>query len=232
VIKNLIAKADLTPLTRLVLTNAIYFKGKWANAFKKAGTRPMPFHVTPEKTVQVPMMYQKATFPYFRDEKIQALELPYMGKALSMLILLPNQDTGIKGLQSLLTEKKFGNWLSRLRRRKIKVYLPRFKLKTRFYMAKMLSAMGMPDAFTNAADFSGMSGNRDLMISKVIHQAYVDVNEEGTEAAATTAVVVRLKAVRMNYPVFKADRPFIFLILHKKTQSILFMGKVVNPTVK
>jgi len=231
-IKDLISKGDLTPLTRLVLTNAIYFKGKWSLAFKKKNTHPLPFHVTPEKTVRAPMMYQKATFPYFRDKKIQVLELPYMGKALSMLILLPDRSVGVKGLQDLLTEKNFGNWLSQLRKRKVAIYLPRFKLKTRFYLAKILSDMGMPDAFTNTADFSGISGNRELMISKVIHQAYVNVNEEGTEAAAATAVAIRLKAVMMNYPVFKADHPFIFLILHKKTRSILFMGKVVNPAVK
>jgi len=228
-IKNLIARGDIGPFTRLVLTNAIYFKGKWASVFKKSDTRPMPFHLSPTKTVQVPMMHQKGSFPYFKGDKVQMIELPYAGDALSMLILLPNQDASIENIKNLLTEAKLRDYLSHLHTREIMVYLPRFKVKSKYYLGNILSAMGMPDAFSDRADFSGMTGNKELKISKVIHQAYVEVNEEGTEATATTAMVMRLKAVMFNQPIFKADHPFVFMILHRKTGNILFMGRVMNP---
>ena len=227
-IKNLIAKGDIDSLTRLVLTNAIYFKGKWASQFKKKNTKPMPFHVTSKKSVKVPMMFQEGQFPYFENENLQVLELPYAGDELSMIILLPAKKDGLAELEQHLTEKTLSQWLAHLCKREIKVYMPRFKLRTKYYLARDLAAMGMPDAFSNRADFSGMTGHKELKISKVIHQAYVEVNEEGTEAAAATAVTMRLKAV-MLHPIFRANHPFVFMIFHKKTGSILFVGKVVNP---
>jgi len=226
--KNLIARGDIDQLTRLVLTNAIYFKGKWASQFKKSDTKPMPFYITSEKTVQAPMMYQEGEFPYFENENLQMLELSYSQNELSMIILLPVKRDGLAELKHHLTEKTLNQWLVHLRERKIKVYMPRFKLKTKYHLARDLAAMGMPDAFSNKADFSGMTGKKDLKISKVIHQAYVEVNEEGSEAAAATAVTMQLKAV-MFHSIFRADHPFVFMIIHKKTGSILFMGKVVNP---
>ncbi len=227
-IKNLIARGDIDFLTRLVLTNAVYFKGVWATRFRKERTKPMPFHVTAEKTVTVSMMVQKGSFPYYGNEKIQVLELPYVGGNLSMIILLPVNRDGLPELERHLGAQALNRWLSRLRKRDIRVYFPRFKLKTKYHLARDLIVMGMPDAFSNKADFSGMTGTRDLKISKVIHQAFVDVNEEGTEAAAATAVTMRLKAV-FREPVFRADHPFIFLIRHNNTGTILFIGRLVNP---
>ncbi len=224
-IKNLIARGDIDSLTRLVLTNAIYFKGKWASQFKKKNTKSMPFHVTSKKSVKIPMMFQEGQFPYFENGNLQVLELLYAGDELSMIILLPAKKDGLAELEQHLTEKTLSQWLVHLHKREIKVYMPRFKLKTKYYLARNLAAMGMSDAFFNRADFSGMTGNKELKISRVIHQAYVEVNEEGTEAAAATAVTMRLKAI-MRHPVFRADHPFIFLIIHKKTGSILFMGRV------
>ncbi len=227
-IRNLIARGDINELTRLVLTNAIYFKGAWTSRFKEENTRLMPFYVSPQKTTKVPMMFQERKFPYFENHKLQVLELPYAGGNLAMILLLPVEKNGLVELETHLSEKALNRWRARLRERKVKVYLPRFKLETKCYLGRSLARMGMPNAFTNKADFSGMTGHKELKISKVIHQAYVDVNEEGTEAAAATAVVIRLKAVR-RLPSFKADHPFVFLIVHKKTGVILFMGALKDP---
>ena len=228
-IKDLIARGDIDSLTRLVLTNAIYFKGDWASQFKKSDTRVMPFHVTTTTSVDVPMMYQDGRFPYFMDKDLQMLELPYSGDDLSMIVVLPDSNRVLKELENRLSVEKFASWLSRLREQEVKVYLPKFKLETKYYLAKVLAEMGMPDAFSLKADFSGMTGDRELYISKVIHQAYVNVDEEGTEATAATAVVMRLKSIRLM-TIFKADHPFMFFIVHKATGSILFMGRVVNPS--
>lgn len=227
-IKNLIARGDINSLTRLVLTNAIYFKGKWASQFKKKNTRSMPFHVTARKTLQVPMMSQEMSLPYFENETFKVLELPYEGDTLFMAILLPRRGIDLDKTEKTLTEEVLRHALSRARKRKVEVFIPKFTLKTKYYLKKTFSAMGMPIAFSNKADFSGMTGKKDLAISKVIHQAFMEVNEEGTEAAAATAVVMRLKAV-MRHTVFRADHPFIFFIIHKKTGAILFTGRVVNP---
>ena len=227
-IKNLIAKGDINQLTRLVLTNAIYFKGIWASQFKKENTKPLPVHISQGKTVQTPMMFQEGEFPYHENKRLKILELPYQGGDLSMVILLPTQKDGLAPLESHLTEEGIRQSLNKLRKRKVDVYIPRFKLETKYYLARDLAMMGMPDAFSPRADFSGMTGHRELKISKVIHQAYVEVNEEGTEAAAATAVAVGLKAV-MRHPVFRADHPFLFMIIHKETGTILFMGALKNP---
>ncbi len=225
-IKNLLKKGDIDPLTRLVITNAIYFKGFWASKFDKKATENMPFYVAPGKSVNVPMMQKEGDFLYGEAEGFKAIELPYKGGKLSMLIILPCRS-------NWFTEKlpNIGKIASSMRKMKVRIYLPRFKLNTRYYLGKILSSMGMSQAFSDRADFSGMTGDRSLKISKVIHQAYVSVDEEGTEAAAATGVVMRLKAI-MRVPVFKADHPFIFFIKHIPTGEILFMGRVANPKEK
>ncbi len=232
-IKNLIQKGDINPLTRLVLTNAIYFKGLWASQFKVKNTKSRPFYLTGGDSVSVPMMFQRGQFPYFetRDRKVQVIELPYAGKALSMIIFLPRRGEGLARFEHSLTVKDVRTLITSLRKRKVDLFLPRFKLSSKFYLARTLARMGMPDAFSNKANLSGMTGIKELRVSKVIHQAYVDVDEKGTEAAAATAVVIRLKAVMRN-PVFRADHPFVFMIIHKETGSILFMGRVENPLGK
>ncbi len=228
-IKDLIRNGDINFLTRLVLTNAIYFKGRWATRFKKENTRSAPFYLSGGEKTDVPMMSQKGRFPYFEDKSLQVLELPYTGNDLSMVIFLPKNPVNLRKIGTQLSVSKLRTFLSRLQKRRVAVTLPRFRLKTRYYLGPILGSMGMPNAFSPVADFSGMSGNKELKIAKVIHQAYVDVNEEGTEAAAATAVVIRLKAMIRN-PVFRADHPFLFAMIHKKTNCILFMGRVMNPT--
>ncbi len=228
-IKDLISKGDINHLTRLVLTNAIYFKGKWASKFDKKNTKLAPFYTFPDKKIEIPMMFKEDKFPYYENENLQVLELPYTGNDLSMVVFLPAEKNGLDSLEKELSLKKIELWMSKMYKRKVRVYLPRFKVKTKYYLGNILSSMGMADAFSYKADFSGMTGNKELKISKAIHQAYINVNEEGTEATAATGIVMELKGLPRPSPVFNADHPFLFLIVHKKTRTILFMGRVVNP---
>jgi len=212
-IRDLIGRGTLDAATRLVLTNAIYFKGDWATQFKESRTRPEPFTLLNGDTVPVPMMHQKEMFRYAEvgannHSPLQILELPYVGETLSMVILLPKTLDGITRLEAI----------------------PKFKMTSKFNLQRVLAGMGMANAFSGAADFSGMTGQRDLFISDVIHQAYVDVNEEGTEAAAATGVVMKMTSMRPDStPVFRADHPFVFMIRDNKSGSILFLGRVMNP---
>ena len=230
-IKNLIPKGVLNRLTRLVLTNAIYFKGNWASRFKKDRTKDAPFTLAGGEKVNIPMMNQTADFNYMETEDFQGLELPYVDNELSMIILLPKQVDGLTEFEKTLTLKNLSQWLAKLRKRKVIVSVPKFKMTSQFRLAEVLKSMGMTDAFVpDVADFSGMNGRRNLFISAVIHKAYVDVNEEGTEAAAATAVVVGITSVGpRTIPVFRADHPFLFLIRDNRSGSILFIGRVTNP---
>jgi serpin B len=228
-IKDLIAEGLLRPDTDLVLTNAIYFNGDWASPFKKERTHDAPFQVGADEKVTVPLMEQTARFGYLDADTFQALELPYAGGELSMAVLLPKKTDGLAALEQQLTEAKVRGWLAKLRPDEVRVALPRFKVESQFDLANTLGAMGMKQAFTADADFSGMDGRRDLFISAVVHKAYADVNEEGTEAAAATGVLMTRAAVRVN-PVFRADHPFVFLIRDTRSGSVLFLGRVVNPS--
>jgi serpin B len=229
-IKDLIPRGAVDHLTVLVLTNAIYFKGDWAGKFKEENTEHTDFHITEDKTVKVPMMYQKGRFAYTEGEDAQTLVLPYKGDELSMLIVLPKKIGMLASVESELTSKNLKFELGRMREREVQVYLPKFKMTCGALELKhILKDMGMKDAFSlPPADFSSMTGVKDLFISKVLHKAFVEVNEEGTEAAAATAVVMTRGGPRLA-PVFRADRPFIFMIRDNRSGSILFMGRVVNP---
>lgn len=234
-IKDLIPKGMVDKLTRLVLTNAVYFKGTWQIEFDPKRTYTADFFVNQAETVQTNMMSlsgEKAVFNYSENEDWQSLELPYKGNRLSMLVLLPKT-----GQMSVLEKSLNNDYVQSLRntkkqKRQVDVYLPKFKFETKNFMAQDLAGLGMPSAFNPAvADFSGMNGNRELFIGEVIHQAFVEVNEEGTEAAAATAVIIKMTSAGpgSSIPVFRADHPFIFLIQDNQTGEILFMGKVVKP---
>jgi serpin B len=216
-------------MTRLVLTNAIYFKGKWASQFKPERTQDAPFTLLDGQKVNVPMMSQTGKFSYMETDTTQVLELPYVNDELSMVILLPKKIDGVSELERELARDNLAGWLDRLRKCEVRVFLPRFKMTSEFELAGVLSSMGMPDAFCSKADFSGMTGNRDFFISAVVHKAYVEVNEEGTEAAAATGVVMKLTSVAPPPPIFRADHPFVFLIRDNQSGSILFMGRLANP---
>ncbi len=228
---DLLPKGSVNSLTRLVLTNAVYFKGTWEWEFDKSYTSEQDFRITPDNIVKVLMMYMKpdkATFNYADTGNLQILELLYKGGEMSMLILLPSEN--LEDMEKSLTAEKLNEYESQMKETKLDaIYLPKFKFDAKYSMNDALSAMGMPTAFSGEADFSGMTGNKDLFISTVIHQAFIDVNEEGTEAAAATGVVSGIAAA-MPRNIFRADHPFIFVIQQKNTGNILFMGRVNDPT--
>ncbi|MBS3056548.1 MAG: serpin family protein [Candidatus Aenigmarchaeota archaeon] len=229
-IKDLIPEGVIDDRTRLVLTNAIYFKGTWVLQFDPKDTRDEDFTTNAKQTVKVPMMSltgDDAEFAYAGTDEIQILEMPYDGEDLSMLIILPKENN-LGSIESLSSEK-LSEWRNMLNKQRVNIYVPKFKFETKYFMVETLSNMGMPIAFTNAADFSGMDGTKNLLFQDVIHQAFVEVNEEGTEAAAATAVVIiEITSVPM-IPTFRADHPFIFIIQEKETGNILFLGRVADP---
>jgi serpin B len=228
-IKDLIPPGAISVMTRLVLTNAIYFKAAWQQQFEEAQTTPQPFFVTPEDTVSVPMMTMLETrFPYVETPEVQVLELPYSGDSLVMLIMLPRMQ-GITTFESLLDTLHIFEWTKKLRLQKVNVFIPRFQLETKYTLNTLLSDMGMATAFSAQADFSGMDGKGNLFISKVIHQAFIEANEEGTEAAAATGVMMET-AIALPGPEFRADHPFVFIIRDKRTHAILFIGRVYDPS--
>jgi len=230
-IKELLKPGVLDTMTRLVLTNAIYFKGQWLREFPKDATRDEDFFLAPEKKVTAPMMNQTGEFGYFGGPDFQALELPYKGEDLSMVVLLPKAKDGLADLEKALSAEKVAEAVAKLRKQKVMVVLPKFKTTAEFEQLKEpLIALGMKDAFGTDADFSGMNGKKDLFISAVVHKAFVAVDEEGTEAAAATAVVVKLTALREPPPIFRADHPFVFLIRDKRSGAVLFLGRLTDPT--
>jgi len=231
-ITELIPYGALGALTRLVLTNAIYFKGTWEWEFEKSDTYEQDFKITPTNIVKTPLMHMspdEAKFNYADLDDVQVLELPYKGEAVSMVIVLPKED--LSGIE--LTTENIVEYKSHMRETSMdSITLPTFEFDSKYFMTDTLAALGMPTAFTENADFSGMDGTQNLFISSVIHQAYVKVDEEGTEAAAATAVIVEITSALPVEPrnIFRADHPFLFFIQENKTGNILFVGRVTDPT--
>jgi serine protease inhibitor len=230
-IQDLIGPGVLNSMTRLVLTNAIYFKGAWQEPFWKDATKDAPFRFAKDKQVYVPMMRITEDFGYAESDTVDLLELPYGGNEISMVILLPKDVDGLSKLEAQLTPETVRSWTSKLRNRKVQVYFPKFKMTSEFTLSDTLRTMGMPLAFSNQADFSGISADEALKISEVVHKAFVDVNEEGTEAAAATGVILAPTSAisPTKPPVFRADHPFVFLIRDNRTGAVLFLGRIVNP---
>ncbi|XP_052434659.1 leukocyte elastase inhibitor isoform X11 [Carassius gibelio] len=236
-IKDLLPQGSIDAMTRLVLVNAIYFKGNWMEKFPKEATRDEQFKLNKTQTKPVKMMNQNKMFPlsFIPEMDSQVLELPYVGNNLSMLIILPNEiqdeTTGLQKLEKALSYEKLIEWTRPevMHQQKLLVSLPRFKMEETYDMKSLLISMGMEDVFDGKkVNLSGMSPNNDLVVSKVIHKAFVEVNEEGTEAAAATAVVVMKKGRRIPRA-FIADHPFLFFIRHNPTKSILFCGRFCSP---
>ncbi|MEA3364441.1 MAG: serpin family protein [Candidatus Hydrogenedentes bacterium] len=219
-----------------VLLNAIYFKGLWESQFKEEQTRDAPFSVSPDKEVTVPLMHQRFDLKVLRKEGFQVASMPYKGERMSMVIFLPNEVTGLPALEKQLSAQKLHQWLAELDKtisQEIDVYLPKFKLETEYDLVNSFKALGMQDAFQrDVADFRGMGWPKgDLWIAQVKHKAFVEVNEEGTEAAAATAVEMITKAATA-IPPFRADHPFLFLVRDNQTGAVLFLGRLVDPTAK
>ena len=232
-IKDLLTQGTITPDTRLVLTNAIYFKGKWDLPFKKEATKENDFTLADGTKAKVPFMYQQKGFRYAEDDQMQVLELPYGKNNLAMRIFLPKKADGLAGFEKSLTAQRLAELTGKLRYADVKVWLPRFTMESQFSLADVLKAMGMKLAFDpDHADFKGMTSTEQVFISAVIHKAFVNVDEEGTEAAAATAVIMAPTAMPMQPPKpkeFKADHPFLFEIVHQKSGATLFIGRVMKP---
>ena len=231
-ITNLLPEGSLNSLVSLVLVNAIYFKGDWASKFDATATQEEPFHVSAAKTVETPMMHQKPVkynFAYDRKYKCKLLDLPYKGDHLSMVLLLPDELDGLAKIEGTLDIDVLNKMMSQMREVKVRVSLPKFKFSQSFNLHETLSAMGIEDLFIGGkADLSGVNGMKDLYVSKVIHKAFIDVNEEGSEAAAASAVTMMKRSLDIS-PEFRADHPFLFLIRDNDTGAILFMGRLMKP---
>ncbi|XP_036744634.2 leukocyte elastase inhibitor [Manis pentadactyla] len=236
-IPELLTPDTVDSTTVLVLVSAIYFKGKWHEQFMEKATANAPFRLNKKDTKTVKMMYQKKKFPFrhIQDLKCRVLELPYQGKELSMIILLPDdiedESTGLRKIEEQLTLEKLQEWTKpeNLDYTEVNVHLPRFKLEESYDLKFHLNRLGVHDLFNSgAADLSGMSGARNLFISKIVHKSFVEVNEEGTEAAAATAGIATFTML-MHEENFVADHPFLFFIRHNSSANILFLGKFSSP---
>ena len=229
-ITELIGPGMLNPLTRLVLTNAIWFTGSWLHPFDEQTTSKGEFRLSPGTTATTTYMNQLSVFGYYEDEVIQAVVLPYEGNDIAMLVILPVKLTDLKQPGSAVSSALFYKIISNLSRIEVSLSMPRFQSETEINLNQPLQSMGMQDAFNRKADFSGMTGNKDLFIDFVIHKAFIDVNEKGTEAAAATGVSMALKSAYMGEPIrFIADHPFYYMIYHRETGLILFYGRFIKP---
>ncbi len=271
-IRGLLPEGTVDKYTRLILTNAIYFKGEWATTFKKERTEDKDFTLTDGSQVTVPLMHAYAVDParyaafnadgsffntpkrikhrqtvglYPGDKGFAIVELPYKGDEIAMVVIAPNKHDGLLRLESEISSDRVEKWLDQMQERKVQVFLPKFKLETGYDIKKTLQEMGMIRAFNeplrpDGAQFYGMTATDDplqqLYITQVVHKAFVEVNEKGTEAAAATGAIMNvtmsMPATVPFIPTFRADRPFIFLIRDRVTGSILFMGRMVNPKLK
>jgi serpin B len=230
-IKDLFPAGSLNAQTRLVLTSAIYFYGKWQDPFLTSRTRPAPFTLPSGAAAQADFMNQTSHFGYAETPSAQILEMRYAGSGIAFDVLLPKLVTGLPDLEKSLTPENLTGWLGHVATQNVQVSLPKFRAESQFSIRKALSAMGMPAAFTDKADFSGIDPKGGLAISEVFHKAFVDVSEQGTEAAAATGIAVHATAMRMPEQaiVFRADHPFLFLIRDARTGVVLFIGRLMNP---
>jgi len=240
-ITHVISPEAITPQTRLILANAVYFKGDWEKAFDKDDTRPQPFFLTADKEIKVPMMSQRGEFGYAHTDSVRVLIMPYRGDELSMLCILPDKKDGLDELEARLDDKTLSRWTTAAAENLVElpVDIPKFKFENGHDLEPALNAVGITVAFDPAtADFSRIDGVKrvagtvgGLFVDQVLQHAMIDVNEEGTEAAAvTTEMKTEVSTEPPDAPHFRADHPFLFLIRENETGLILFLGRVVDPT--
>ncbi|NXU14553.1 OVALX protein, partial [Pardalotus punctatus] len=231
-IQDFLEPSSVNLHTALVLVNAIYFKGIWKNPFKEEDTQEVPFNVTEQESRPVQMMCQNSTFKLARvaEEKIKILELPYASGELSLLVLLPDDISGLEQLENKISFEKLTEWTSSevMEKKKVKVYLPRMKIGEKYNLTSILTSLGMTDLFSPSANLSGISSAESLKISKAIHAAYMEVTEEGTEEAGSADDTEDIQH-SSEFEEFRADHPFLFLIKHNPSNMILFFGRYSDP---
>jgi serpin B len=231
-IVDLLAPGTVDAGTRLVLTNAVYFLGDWQHPFSASATIDRPFFLGDGTEMRTSTMSQSRSLRYAADGLVQVLALPYKGDQVEMLIILPQEKSGLPQLEKVIDQKVVDGWSTALANTRVTLQLPKFSLRDDFSLAKVLGRLGMGGAFTSGADFSGMTGRRELAISDVIHKSFVDVDEKGTEAAAASAATMMLTSAPMEptkVVEFIADHPFLFLIRDVDTGTILFLGRMADP---
>ena len=227
-IPELLSTTDVSDLTRLIIANAVWFKADWLKAFDKEKTGKRNFNNLNGKTSVVEMMQQKSEFKLFENKNYQAIDLPYQGEQFSMLIFLPRETKNFLKLEKQLLQNTIEEVEKNMNKRKVHIQLPKFKTSADIELKNTLAEMGMPLAFSDSADFSGMTGNTDLKIDKIIHKAKIEVTELGAEASAATAVIMVRKSAIIREIQFNANRPFIYLIKDNNTGSYLFMGRYLK----
>jgi serpin B len=229
-IQNLLLPGVLKEVTRLVITNAIWFNGNWVKPFDKNNTASSIFNINSSRSVPTDFMHQKSNAGYYEDDEVQALELSYKGEKKSMIIILPKNTEGWRLVGRILTLDRLSLISKGMEVKEVEMAIPKFTYDSQFNLKETLVSLGMKEAFSDDADFSGMTEANDLKIDEVIHKAFIEVSESGTEAAAATAVIMVLKSALEEQPIrFIANHPFIYLIIDKTTGGIIFMGRFVNP---
>ncbi len=230
-IRDLFLPGQINQDTKAVLVNALYFKGDWAVPFDERFTQDSEFHVSNDKQVQVKMMYRSGEYKYSRKENYDLIELQYSSKSFSMVLVVPDDIDGLDKLQSKLTPALVSDWVKGVQSEtpmEVDVFLPKFKVSHKADLKQHLESLGMKTMFSQSADFSGMAGVPDLYVSKAVHQAVIEVNEKGTEATGATGIGM---ADFSMPPEVRADKPFLFMIIANDSKSILFIGKVGNPSI-
>ncbi|NXM48582.1 OVALX protein, partial [Gymnorhina tibicen] len=218
--------------TALVFVNVVYFKGIWKTAFKEEHTREEPFNVTEQESRPVQMMCQNSTLKVARvaEEKIRILELPYASGELSLLVLLPDDISGLEQLENKINYERLTEWTSPkvMEKKRVKVYLPRMKIEEKYNLTSVLTSLGMTDLFSPSANLSGISSAESLRVSEAVHEARMEVTEEGTEEAGSEVVTGDIQN-SSEFEEFRADHPFLFLIKHNPSDMILFFGRYCSP---
>jgi serpin B len=234
-ITDIVSEESITADMRLMLVNAIHFKADWDSPFETQATTTKPFTISADETIDVEMMHQETDFKYVEMDGVQVVAMPYKGRDISMVLILPDAEHTLAEARKWVTDGNLCANVNSLARTYIAVSLPKFTMRTRLDLASTLGAMGMTDAFGDNADFSGMSPNAiedGLHIFDVVHEAYITVDETGTEAAAATGIGMGVTSIPPTPIAFNADHPFVFVIRHNPTGEVLFAGQVVRPEYK
>lgn len=230
-IQDLIQPGILDASTRMVLTNAIYFNGNWMFPFDAVATSSSLFHTSKQESIKTDFMHQNRSYPYYEDKEIQALSLPYKNNRMALVVILPRSTEGWRMISQVLSYERINLVISGMETREVQLALPKFKSELQINLRQGLTSLGMGTAFNRDADLSGMTGEKNLYIDEVIHKAFIEVNETGTEAAAATAAIIGLKSSLRDEPVrFNADHPFLYFLLDRQTGCIIFTGRLVKPS--